>query len=189
MSCEDVGRRGMGMVGVGGADLETNRVEQGMERIRPLMKRAVNTVRRRGMLVSVGDGRGEWRLAGRRSGSVRLVSSGLESKFGRISKPPKPVICQLADESLIDSTCVLLDRRSDRARCDVSWSWLACDESLSVVRLGRRIEIERCAESPSPLASRRRLPDRCVNLGPDGRLRNAYCALVVPIDPGSVYAF
>lgn len=130
------------MAGVGGADLEAKRAEQGMERIWPLMKRAVNTVRRSGSLVSVGDGRGEWRLAGRRSGAVRLVSSGLESKFGRLSKSPKPVICQLTDGSLIDSTCVLLDRRSNRAKCDASWSWLADDESLSDVRLGRRTEIE-----------------------------------------------
>lgn len=113
VSCEVVGRSGMGVETRAGADLEARRVEQVSERIWPLIKSAVKTVRGRERLVRVGEGRGEWRLLGRRSGCERLVSLGFESRSGSRSRLSRSMTCQF--DGLLLRSC-----RSVMASCDAS---------------------------------------------------------------------
>lgn len=87
-------------------------------------------------------------MLGSRSGSARVLSLRLVSSFGRSSRPPRSMGCQLED--------AVLEIRSMRASSDASSARSVGDESLSDVRLSRLVF---CCRSLSPLlTSRRRLP-------------------------------
>lgn len=94
LSCEAVGRREMGIRAVAGGDLEAIIILQGMERICPLRKSAVKTVKGKVRVVVRGEGMA-WMLAGRSEGSVSEVMVAGGSNVERSFWPSCSVMRQL----------------------------------------------------------------------------------------------
>lgn len=111
-----MGRRENGVEREGGGDFEAIIVLHGMERIWPLRKRAVKTVKGSVRFVLSGEGRA-CMLEGRREGCVREVSGEVESGNGRSDRGSTRTSCQSSE-----SSDLLLGWRPVMAGFVTSWS-------------------------------------------------------------------